>query len=756
MSAPLFGRRVVLALASAAGLGIVGTLPATGLDIGSLPPEPAVRMQTFDPSAFTDAAAELPTGLVEAVRRDLDLSAAEYLASAAAARQAGLVVESLGDTVRSAWLEGQTLHVTVADRADLPTARAAGAEARVGDPLADALAAARAQDKVAYIDRAAERVVPVEAAVEGEPVSQLRLFTQDGQHQGGSGFAVADLLNDYFCSTGFTGTGADGQPLLLTAGHCGAGAEGLFTSPVKELAPPAPLGADADGAWVGLIGPEFGEYAADSFVFGDGRDAGLVELTADDADVAPEIASWSPSDAADPQPLRVYDSIDAIAGSVACSAGVTSGWTCGRILDAQTTVPVSGEEVTGFMLDACVLPGDSGGAILAGNYALGVNSGSTWQGPTCADGSASGGTDVSLGYAVSSGTDNVEALYGDQWELLIHVGAPVVTSPADGATVSATPTITGTARAAAGATVTVSIDDGPTLETTVGPAGRWSATADEPLEAGTHDYEVTVTHGTATSATTTTSEPVSGSFEVAERAGLSVGWPSAGHVSSTDRPTFEGTGEPGATVTLSVGDEVRGTTTVQDDGTWTLTPDGELGAGRFDAVLTQEAGATASSVTVGEVGVAPGPPVITSPRSGDDVGMEHTFTGVGVAGATVSLRVSGADDRSLSTTTASTVSAQADDEGVWEIQLDGPLPAGQQVVVATQTVDDVRSQPSRSVAFEVTKPQARTGGDLGSRRDDDDADLAETGASGWLLLAGGLLLVAGGAAAAGWRRGLQR
>ncbi|TDE14997.1 Ig-like domain-containing protein [Jiangella asiatica] len=756
MSASLFGRRAATALVCVLGLGVAApvtaALPASALDVGSAPAAPAGRMQDLDPADFTTAAAELPAGLVDAVRRDLDLSPEQYLAAAAAARQAGQVVAALGDVVRSAWLEGRTLHVAVADRADAAAVEATGAEVHVGDPLADALAAARAQNKLAYIDRAAERVVPVEATVEGEPVGQLGLFARDGEHEhrGGSGFAVSDLLSDYYCSTGFTGTNADGDPLLLTAGHCGGSTEGLFTSPVQELTPPTPLASDPAGDWPALIGPEIGAYVPDSFVFGDGRDAGLIELTKDDDVLAPEVAAWSPASATEAEPLRVYDSIDAIAGAPACSAGVTSGWSCGRVLDAQTTVPVSGQQVTGFVLDTCVLPGDSGGAVVVGNYALGINSGSTWQGPTCADGE----TNVSLGYAVSGGTENAEALYGEDWELLIHVGTPVITSPADHGVVGATPTLTGTVRAAAGATVTVTVDDGPTLRSTVGPTGRWSATADEPLEPGTYEYEVTVSHRTATGDTVTESAPVEGTFEVAEQAGLSVGWPSSGQVAGTGQPTFEGTGEPGATVTLAVGDDVHGTATVQDDGTWSLTPDDSLAAGRFDAVLSQEAGDASTSVTVADIGVTPGPPVITSPRAGDEIGPQHTFTGVGVVGATVSLRVTTDGDRDPSAAASSAVSARTDEEGVWEIRLDGPLAPGQQVVIATQTVDDVASQPSRSVAFEVTRAQARTGGDLGG--DTDEGDLAETGWSSHLLLFGAVLLLAAGAFVAGWRRGLLR
>lgn len=754
MDATSLGRRLLgVAAAFVVAGGVLATAaPAAALEVDTTPAAPDVRMRVYDAADFADRAAELPAGLAEAIRRDLGQSPEEYLATAAAARQAGRVVDSLGDTVRSAWLDGQTLHVAVTDRGATIAARNAGAEVQVGDVLADALAAARAQDKLAYIDRAAERVVAVGAGVRGEPVRQVRLSAQSGEQVGGTGVAVRAPLADYHCSAAFTGSGPDGAPRLLTAGHCGAGADGPFTTGIDAVPPDAPLSTVEPRDWPGLIGDPLGDYVEDSITFGDGHDAALISV---DGDVRPEVAGWGPdADSA----LAVHDSVGALAGAPVCAAGGASGWNCGHILDARTTVPVSGQDVTGFLFDACVLPGDSGGAVTIGTYALGLSSGSTWPGPTCADGDpAAGGDDLSVGYALS----DVEALYGADWDLGVRVGAPQVAAPADDAAAGPTPTFTGTADAAAGAVVTVEIEDGPELEAEVGVTGRWTAPVGAALEPGTYSYTARTTLRPATGDDPVTSAETTGEFEVAEQAGLGVSWPAPGHVSPDGRLAFEGTGQPGAVVALSVGGEELARTTVGADGTWSLRADSARPAGRFDAVLTQETDDAAAvqpgagtsspsapaSVTVAGVGVAPGAPVVRTPRGRVSVTDAGTLSGAAAPGAAVSVRVA---EAAADVADAPELTTEAGADGAWTLQLDAPLPAGRHVVVATQSVDDLTSEPSSPVTVDVAAT-ARSAGGLDGATSPTPTDDGLPG--GVLAAAGGIVLA--GVAVAGtlaWRR----
>ncbi|WP_053203240.1 S1 family peptidase [Jiangella muralis] len=755
MDATSLGRRLLgVAAAFVVAGGVLATAgPATALEVDTTPAAPEVRMRAYDAADFADQAVQLPAGLTEAIRRDLGQSPEEYLATAAAARQAGRVVDSLGDTVRSAWLDGQTLHVAVTGRGATIAARNAGAEVQVGDVLADALAAARAQNKLAYIDRAAERVVAVGAGVRGEPVRQVRLSARSDEHVGGTGVAVRAPLADYHCSAAFAGADAHGSPRLLTAGHCGVGADGPFTTGVDAVTPDAPLSTVEPLEWPGLIGDPLGEYVQDSVTFGDGHDAALISV---DGDVLPEVAGWGRD--ADDTALAVHDSARALAGAPVCAAGVASGWNCGRILDARTTVPVSGQDVTGFLFDACVLPGDSGGAITAGTYALGLSSGSTWPGSTCADGDpVAGGDDLSVGYALT----DVEALYGADWDLAVRVGAPEVAAPADDAPAGPTPTFTGTADAAAGAVVTVEIEDGPELEAEVGATGRWSAPVGGALEPGTYSYTARTTLRPATGDDPVTSAETTGEFEVAERAGLGVSWPAPGHVSPDGRLAFEGTGQSGAAVILTVGGEELARTTVGADGTWSLRADSARPAGRFDAVLTQEAddaaavqpgaGTTepaAASVTVAGVGVAPGAPVVSTPRGRIAATDAGALSGAGVPGAAVSVRVA---DAAADVADAPELTTEAGADGAWTVQLDATLPAGRHVVVATQSVDDLTSEPSAPVTVDVTATARSAGGLDGPA---DPASDGDDGLPGSVLAAAAGIVLAGVAVAGAlaWRR----
>ncbi|WP_298328498.1 S1 family peptidase [Haloactinopolyspora sp.] len=718
---------------------------------------PAVQMQDFSPDDFVDRAGLLPEDLVAAVRRDLGLSAQEYLARAATAHRAAAVVDSLGSAVRSAWLVEDDLHVAVDTQADATAARAAGAEVHVGDGLTDALAAAQAQDKLAYIDREAGRVVPIDADLEGEPVGRSGLTAQSSW-RGGDGFAVSDLLMDYRCSTGFAGTSADGATRILTAGHCGSAEDGLFTSPVRALDLPQAVvtSPELGDTWAEHIGDPVGEFVTDSFAFGDGKDAGLIDVTAEDWDVRPEVTS--PAASGDAAGVQVLDSIDPIAGAVACSSGTTSGWTCGHVLAANTSAKVSGSDVTGFLFDACVLPGDSGGAIMTGPYALGINSGSTWQSADCSTGAvspASTGTDVSLGYAVSGGTDSIEKLYGDEWDLLVHVGAPTITSPDDQATVGATPTMSGTVAAAAGATVEISIDGAAPLETTVGPEGRWSVPVTEPLEPGSHSFEATASHTAVTSDTAATGDTVTGTFTVAPVASLNPTWPRAGDTTTTKRPTFTGTGQPGATVELRVGSDVRATTTVSKDGSWAITPESHLAAGRFDVVLTQQVDEESSSVTVRQVGLKPGAPVITSPRPGEALDATHRISGLAAPGATVSLHLNPSDETAAEAD-GGDARVRAGDDGAWAVELAGPMPDGSQTVVATQSVDGLRSEPSAAVSFAVDQRvgTTRSGGTLKgfAGRDSVTGTGSATSSLLWAWGVAVLLIAAAVVAGTAWRR----
>lgn len=229
-------------------------------------------------------------------------------------------------------------------------------------------------------------------------------------------------------------------------------------------------------------------------------------------------------------------------------------------------------------------------------------------------------------------------------------------------------------------------------------------------------------------------------------AGLTVLTPVRGQTLPSARPTFAGTGQDGASVSISVGDNVVATTDVGPDGAWSASPADALPAGRFDALVTQTVGTSTTSVPVRRLGVLPGPPHIASPSPDDEVGPDHVFTGTGLVGATISLTVQAVpvDDagrRGAAKNLA--LVAAADTQGTWEVTLPGPMPRGEHTVTATQSVDDLGSEPSATIAFHVGEPAGDEGGAVGGGPEDD---LAETGSAAPAMIVAALATFLAGAA----------
>ncbi|MCP2251829.1 Ig-like domain (group 3) [Prauserella aidingensis] len=266
--------------------------------------------------------------------------------------------------------------------------------------------------------------------------------------------------------------------------------------------------------------------------------------------------------------------------------------------------------------------------------------------------------------------------------------APVITSPANGDTTSETPTITGTGTP--GTTVTVS-ESGTEIGTaSVGEDGTWSLTPATPLSPGEHT--ITATQNTDTGASPP-SEPVTFTVQDTQPPEPpSIDTPDSGAITG-GTPTISGTGEVGATVTVSEGGAEIGTAVVDGDGNWSLTPSTPLTEGPHTITATQtDAGNNTSqpsdpvSFTVDTT--APDPPEITSPENGS-VTTDDTpqITGTGEIGATVDVTIDGQN----------VGQATVDEQGVWTLDLTAPLADGAHSVEATQTDWAGRtSQPATS------------------------------------------------------------
>ncbi|MGW2178515.1 alpha-lytic protease prodomain-containing protein [Streptomyces sp. NPDC001732] len=356
------------ALAACTATVAVGALALAGLT-GTASADPTPRAGT--PTAA--GAEQLSPGLLEAMRRDLGLTAAEARSrigheSRAAAVAAGLK-RSLGADFAGARVRGDDAALTVAttDAADAAKIREAGAEpVVVAHALAELDAAKAKLDRVAlrdapegvpvwYVDVATNRVV-VQAAdtsaadaflaaagVSRELVKvnrsteQPRTFVDlrggDAYYMNGSGR----------CSIGFP-VKRGSQSGFVSAGHCGT--PGVSTSGYNQ---------QAQGSFQGSTFP--------------GRDYSWVATN----------SNWTPRALVNGYgngDVTVTGSTEALEGSSICRSGSTTGWHCGTVQQRNTSVTYQEGTVSGVTrTNVCAEPGDSGGSFISGSQAQGVTSG---------------------------------------------------------------------------------------------------------------------------------------------------------------------------------------------------------------------------------------------------------------------------------------------------------------------------------------------------------------------------------------------
>lgn len=445
----------------------------------------STKKKAIKASDFAKSAKQLPKSLTKAVKRDLGLTGEQYLARAEAAHRAEQVVTALGTGASTrTWLgtDGQ-LRVLVKNQVGAAVATEQGAVPVTSDPLGDQAAAANAKSdgRSYYVDRAAGKVRSYDS-------SSFRLRdVRNNELEGGDGFLFGMNGGTYRCSLAFAGVGAFGQPVQLTAGHCVEGTDRTVGAHLLDLDAPVAYGEPLSQANVvgkfGWTGP--GEIGNDN-------DGGLLNVQGDYS-AAPVVSTWGGGKGSqdDGDDVTVYDSVGAVNGMPVCKSGSTTGWTCGSVVDAETTEVIGdgaggiAGSVNAFIFDACILSGDSGGAILSGHYALGVDSFGNMR--SCADAGQEGY--LSGGFSVRSGSSSVATQFGEDFNLKIHVGTPTVTKP----TSTSVRALHGTVEAAAGAVVSLTVD-GVAYTSTVDIAGAWQVTLPKPLKAGKHTVTVSAEH----------------------------------------------------------------------------------------------------------------------------------------------------------------------------------------------------------------------------------------------------------------------
>ncbi|MBE2252462.1 MAG: hypothetical protein IAE78_23215, partial [Myxococcus sp.] len=302
--------------------------------------------------------------------------------------------------------------------------------------------------------------------------------------------------------------------------------------------------------------------------------------------------------------------------------------------------------------------------------------------------SALGGWSFTLPAGLSDGAHSVRATAtdaaGNQSVLSTPVGftidttaplPPLVTSPVSGTTLAtSTPTFSGTAEPNSAVAIEV---DGVVVGTiTASAAGAFSLLSPSPLGEGPHTVRAR-----STDAVGNVSAPgptVSFTVDSAAPQAPTLTTPAAGASLSNARPLFQGTAEPGATVTVRVDGAVIGTTIASASGAFSLSAPSALteGSHQVTAQATDLVGNSSSqsaprSFTVDTV--APAAPVVTEPSNASTIGLTSpTVRGTAEANAIVTVIVD--------SVAAGTVVADA--TGNWTFTT-APLSQGQHSVSAT-------------------------------------------------------------------------
>nr|CTQ95786.1 Chitinase (EC 3.2.1.14) [Kibdelosporangium sp. MJ126-NF4] len=155
------------------------------------------------------------------------------------------------------------------------------------------------------------------------------------------------------CSIGFPATDTAGGKHFVTAGHC-----------TNDVSQPA-YGESSQRNRIGTSNAGGGRS-----VNAREGDMGVVAVTESGWNLSAAVNTW------DKPAVTVTGSTEPVQGMSVCHSGNTSKWQCGRVTAVNQTIDYGSVVVEGLTTTtACSLGGDSGGAWLAGDKAVGLHSG---------------------------------------------------------------------------------------------------------------------------------------------------------------------------------------------------------------------------------------------------------------------------------------------------------------------------------------------------------------------------------------------
>ncbi|WP_020666400.1 S1 family peptidase [Amycolatopsis nigrescens] len=375
---------------------------------------PAVVLQ---PAGYASAADGPPAAVVDGLVRDLGLSPAQAGDRLAQQDAAQAAARELGaSTGEGRWFDERTgkLAVAVTDQATADRVRAAGAEAvPVGrdrhelDRLTAAVAALAADGASGATgwgvhpesNSVLVRVVPaagterflagITALGQGVRVERADSapVRQAGDARPGDPWWPGGESN---CSIGFPATDSGGGKHFVTAGHC-----------TNDADQPAYGQANQQNR-LGTSNVD-GQHSVNARE----GDMGVVAVTEPGWELSASVNTWGgPA-------VTVAGATEPLVNQAVCHSGNTSKWQCGKVTAVNQTIDYGSVVIEGLSTTtACSLGGDSGGAWLAGDEAVGLHSGGQ---SSCSPG---GADDQSIFQPVT------EAL--SKWSLSLYTGASSV------------------------------------------------------------------------------------------------------------------------------------------------------------------------------------------------------------------------------------------------------------------------------------------------------------------------------------------
>jgi putative cell wall-binding protein len=465
------GRRLFTSSVAVATLVLSGALVPGVVASAAPAADPEVeQMDEYSPATFAREAAQLPPELIEALDRDVDVTGAEYLAEAAAATQAVIVVESLEDAgleVLGSRMEGTELVVNVGDDAAAAVVAEAGATPEFGEP---------------------------EPFVLDQPM-RTTADLWDGQGYFWSDDPVGDT--GYVCTTGFQGfNDTTGEPEFVTAGHCLEGAESIV-GPVSALVMTAPnTVTDYFDIGAPLVSTRKWGTGAGNVNY----DVSRIAVTYPNVTPQAGVQTWGFGAGGPTSTPRTYVTGQSatIIGATVCASGMRTGWRCGPVVfvdhDANNfydgPTPLPDLHVNSIVAQLCAHPGDSGGSAIVGTNAVGITSWSTDTDEICDSGDYAGFFPM----LSTDGTKATVATAYTDWELEVLPPAPAI-STAQGALNPSTlsGTVPAGARSASNA-VRITLGDGTLLSDSSVTSGSWSVSTSS-LPAGLHTFTAVTQYG---------------------------------------------------------------------------------------------------------------------------------------------------------------------------------------------------------------------------------------------------------------------